>query len=235
MPEPRGRTLCFDIGGTNTKAAVFDSDGNGLSERTKTETPHRMRPRQALAILRMLAKGMPAFERISAGFPGVVKDGKTWSATNLGRGWVGFALRSALEREFGAPARVANDAAVQGLGVIRGKGTELILTFGTGLGSALYYQGMLIPNFQLGHHPFEKNETYEDLLGKRGIAHLGERRWNRRIRKAIAMLTEVFNWDYLYLGGGEAKRIRGALPRNVRVVSNEYGLVGGLKLWVMKR
>jgi polyphosphate glucokinase len=120
---------------------------------------------------------------------------------------------------------------VQGLGAIREEGIEMILTFGTGLGSALFYDGVLIPNLQLGHHPFEKGKSYEDVLSKKALARFGVRRWNRKVRKAIAVLTEVFNWDHLYLGGGEAKKIQGPLPRNVQVVSNELGISGGIRLW----
>jgi polyphosphate glucokinase len=227
----RLRTLCIDIGGSRTKARVFDARGNALSDRFKIETPHRMKTSTAFAIIEKLASEMPAFDRISVGFPGVVKDGRTWTATNLGAGWKGFDLGAAIEREFRLPARVANDADVQGLAVVQGRGIELLLTFGTGLGSALFHQGILIPNFQLGHHPLDKDGSYECLLGKRGLLKSGEREWNRKIRKAIGILSKVFNWDSLYLGGGEAGRIQGCLPANVRVVSNENGLLGGVKLW----
>jgi polyphosphate glucokinase len=225
------RTLCYDIGGSHIKAQVFDSSGRALSQRLKVDTPRRARPRPTFDILRDLSKELPPFDRIAAGFPGIVKDGKVWSAVNLGAGWVGFDLRSALEREFKTPARVANDADVQGLAAASGDGVELLLTFGTGLGSALFYHGLLIPNLELGHHPFESGQTYEDLLGKRGLLKLGERHWNRKIRSAASLLAKVFNWDHLYLGGGEAKKIRGPLPKNTRVVSNELGLLGGVMLW----
>lgn len=227
----RPRTLCFDIGASGIKVRVFDSRGNPISDRIKVKTPHRMKPAQAMRILAALRNEMPAFDRVSAGFPGVVKEGRTWTATNLGPGWKGFDLREALAHELRAPVRVANDADVQGLGSIQGKGVELLLTLGTGLGSALFHQGVLIPNLELHGHPLEKGKTYEDLLGKKAIARLGERRWNHKIRVAIAMLSKVFNWDYLYLGGGESRRITEPLPERVRVVSNENGLLGGVKLW----
>lgn len=117
------------------------------------------------------------------------------------------------------------------MAVIEGRGVELVLTLGTGIGSALFLDGRLVPNLELGHHPFRGNRTYEELLGDAARKRLGKAAWNRRLRPAIEMLLKTFSCRALYLGGGNARRIRGRLPRRVRVVSNLAGILGGMELW----
>src|SRR5690606_11011821 len=145
--------------------------------------------------------------------------------------WVGFNLERALESLLGKPARVANDADVQGMGVIAGRGVELVLTLGTGIGSALFTSGRLAPNLELGHHPFEKGKTYEERLGDEALKAKGADGWNRRLQRAIALLDYIFNYRTLYLGGGNAKKINFELPPNVQTVANIHGLLGGIRLW----
>jgi polyphosphate glucokinase len=99
------------------------------------------------------------------GFPGVVKAGVTKTAANVDAEWIGFDLESALSQQLEKPVRVINDADMQGLGSIAGKGVELVLTFGTGLGGALFLDGKLVPNLEPGHHEFRKGNTYEQQLG----------------------------------------------------------------------
>jgi polyphosphate glucokinase len=102
---------------------------------------------------------------------------------------------------------------------------------GTGVGSALFLNGKLVPNLEMGHHAFRKGETYEEQLGRAALEEIGAKRWNRRLEKAIAQLERLFNFDRLYLGGGEARKINLDLPENVTVVSNVLGLLGGIALW----
>jgi polyphosphate glucokinase len=89
----------------------------------------------------------------------------------------------------------------------------------------------LVPNLELGHHPFKKKKTYEDLLGDEALKAKGSDKWNRRLKKAIDLLDYIFNFDVLYLGGGNAKKIDFELPANVRTVANIHGLLGGIRLW----
>jgi polyphosphate glucokinase len=175
---------------------------------------------------------MPAFDRVSIGFPGVIKHGKTFTAANLDPSWIGFGLQEELEKRWKKPVRVCNDAAVQGYAAVKGDGVELILTLGTGLGSALFTGGRLCPGLELAHHPWrKKGKTYEDYVGKRGYEKYGDVKWNYLVEKAIEQTAKLFNWDALYLGGGNSKKITFRLPDNVRIVSNEDGLLGGVKLW----
>jgi polyphosphate glucokinase len=128
------------------------------------------------------------------------------------------------------PVRVANDSAVQGFAAIHGKGVELVITLGTGFGSSLFTDGHLVPGLELAHHPWRKR-TYEDYLGKRGLEKYGRKRWNKYLEKAIAQLEALFNYDHLYIGGGNAMKIDFGLPKHVTRVPNEDGLLGGVALW----
>jgi polyphosphate glucokinase len=227
------KTLCIDIGGTGIKAIVLGPDGATLTERTRVETPDPAVPDAVLAVLEEVAKGQGEFDRVSIGFPGVVMDGMTLTAPNLDEGWAGVELGAEMERRLGKPVRVANDADIQGLGVIEGKGFEMVITLGTGMGSGLYIDGRCVPNLELGHHPFRKGETYEDRIANRVRKRIGNQRWNKRVRRMIAQLEPIFNYRRLYIGGGNARHLEtDRLPENVTVVDNMAGLLGGIKLWV---
>ncbi len=225
------RTLAIDIGGTGIKTMVLDVRGKTLTERTRVDTPRPATPRAVLAAIVGLAKAQGAFDRISTGFPGVVRRGVTETAWNLDPRWIGTDLQTLLERALRKPARVANDADVQGLGVIRGRGVELVITLGTGFGSSLFIDGRLVPNVQLAHHAGWNRKTYEDELGDRALRKSGKKKWNRRLAKAIRSLDALFNFDHLYIGGGNSRKVAPDLPPNVKLVSNLAGLTGGIALW----
>src|SRR5207237_7842464 len=124
--------------------------------------------------------------RFSVGFPGVVREGRVLTAPNLdNKGWKGFDLAGALGKALGKPTRLANDADVQGLAVIAGKGVEVVITLGTGFGTGLYLDGRLGPHLELAHHPFRHGQTYEEQLGNAARKEVGNTRWKRRIVKAI--------------------------------------------------
>jgi polyphosphate glucokinase len=231
----RPRTLAVDVGGTGIKTIVLDPRGKPLTERLRVDTPRPATPRAVLAAIAALAKSQGAFERVSVGFPGVVRRGVTETAPNLHPSWVGVDLKAALEKALGKPTRVANDADVQGLGVIRGRGVELVITLGTGVGSALFIGGHLVPNLELGHHAGWGNKTYEDELGLKALEKAGKKKWNKRLSRAIETAAQLFNYDALYIGGGNAKKVTLDLPGNVKLVSNTAGLLGGIDLWRTER
>jgi polyphosphate glucokinase len=234
-PKPKPKkspiTFCLDIGGTGIKGFTADAADRPTSERVRLETPHPANPEAVLDVVAEIVKQMPPFDRVASGFPGVVVLGRTLTAPNLDPSWAGFDFAGALEKLTGKPARVANDAGVQGLAVIEGLGTELVLTLGTGMGFALYIDGHYVPNIEMAHHPFRKGKTYEELVGNEALHKAGKKRWNRRVRKVIAQLARIFNYRILYLGGGNAKEIHFELPDNVKTVENVAGLLGGVKLW----
>ena len=226
------RTLTIDIGGTGLKMLVLDAHGRPVNERARVATPQPATPASVLRALKKLIAAQPRFDRVSVGFPGVVHDGVVKTAPNLAPAWHGHDLAKALRGETGKPVRVCNDADVQGLGDVAGKGVELVLTLGTGLGSALFVDGRLVPNLELGHHPFRNGKTYEDLVGKASLEKSGKKRWRKHVRAAIAQLDPIFNYRTIYLGGGNARLLKpDDLPSNARVTSNEAGLLGGIKLW----
>ena len=229
--QSRGpKTLAIDIGGSGLKAMILDPAGKPISERVRVETPTIPTPLAVLRGLDAFVEQLPNFNRVSIGFPGVVKKGVTWTAFNLHPRWKGFPLQETLEKRWKKPVRVANDAAIQGYGAIKGKGVELMITLGTGMGSSLFTDGHLCPGLELGHHPWRK-KTYEDYLGRRGLKLYGKREWNDLLRLAIEQSCNTFNWDHLYIGGGNTKKITIKLPKNVMIVANETGLLGGVALW----
>jgi polyphosphate glucokinase len=228
---PKGPvTLSVDVGGSNVKAMLLDRDGKPLHERVKRPTPRPARPKAVVAAIAAIARELGPFDRVSVGFPGVVRAGRTLTAVNLDGNWRGFDLRAAVQAKLGKPTQVLNDASVQGFGAITGKGTELTITLGTGVGSSIFVDGALIP-LELGHHPFRKGETYEQQLGQRALDEVGRKRWKRRLKLAIDQILRVFWPDRLYLGGGNSRLVDWKLPPNVKVVPNEYGILGGIALW----
>ena len=224
------RTLSVDIGGSGIKVIVLDPTGKPQTERARVETPQPAKPEAVIAAIAELAAGQ-GFDRVSVGFPGVVRNGVTETAVNLTPDWIGFDLGTVLSERLGKPVRVANDADMQGLGAISGQGVELVVTLGTGFGSALFVEGKLVPNLEMGHHEFRKGETYEEQLRRATLDEVGPKRWNHRLERAIRSLQHLFNYDYLYIGGGEAKKVTIELPSNVKIISNVSGLLGGIALW----
>ncbi len=225
------RTLAIDIGGSGIKTLVLDESGQPQTERSRTETPQPAKPDLVINAIVSLAKQQGEFDRVSAGFPGVVRAGVTETAVNLDPDWVGFDLAKALSDRLKKPVRVVNDADMQGMGAIAGHGVELVITLGTGFGSALFLNGKLVPNLEMGHHEFRNKETYEQQLGRAALDRVGLKKWSRRLGQSIESLRKLFNYDRLYIGGGNTNKITIELPPNVKIVPNISGLLGGIVLW----
>ena len=231
--HPRGvATLAIDIGGTGLKASVLDEAGTMLVDRVRVETPVGSPPEVIVEALAKLTEPLPPFDRVSVGFPGVVRNGRVLTAPNLKHDtWMGFDLAAALRTRLGKPTRVVNDADMQGLAAIRGKGVELVITLGTGFGTALYLDGRLAPHLELAHHPFRKGETYEEQLGNGARKRAGTTKWNKRIQRAIDCLRALVHFDHLYIGGGNARKIAFKPGPDTTIISNEAGIRGGIALW----
>ena len=160
-------TLAVDIGGSGIKAMVLDGKGHAISDRLRINTPDPATPQAVIGVICALAEKQASFDRVSVGFPGVVEKGVIKSAANLDNEWLGYDFRSAIRQRLNKPVKIINDAEIQGYGAISGEGIELVITLGTGFGSALFLDGKLMPNLELAHHKFRKGKTYEEQLKKK--------------------------------------------------------------------
>jgi polyphosphate glucokinase len=238
-------TLAIDIGGSKLKASVLDAEGAMVVERVRVETPYPLPPERLVTELGQLTRELPAFDRMSVGFPGMVRDGRVLTATafvkakgpgsrvspRLRAAWTGFDLAGALQAAFNVPARVVNDADMQGAAVVQGDGVELVLTLGTGFGTALFDHGRLCPHMEIAHHPFRRGQTYEQQLGEGARRKAGDEKWNRRLVTAVETLDTLLFFDHVYVGGGNAKRVNVDLGPKAILVGNEGGILGGIRLW----
>jgi polyphosphate glucokinase len=232
-PNKRGKlTLAIDVGGTRLKAGLLDQHGAMVAGPNRVDTPAHPIPQLVVDTLVGLAGPLGHFDRISVGFPGVVRHGQVLTAPNLGtEAWRHFPLAASLTDKLGKPTRMLNDAEVQGLGVISGKGLECVVTLGTGMGFGLFQDGRPAPHLELSQHPIHKGKTYDQFIGVVAFNEVGHKRWNRRLRRVLANLTTLVGFDMLYIGGGNAKQVELELPPNIHLVSNEAGITGGVRLW----
>jgi len=215
-------TLVVDIGASGIKAALLNDLGRPVSERLRHDTPPAGKPGEIIDLVVGLSKRLASFERVALGFPGIVIDGIVKQAPNLAPEWVGFNLAERLKMRLKKPVRVANDADVQGFGAIAGKGVELVLTLGTGVGTSLFVDGHLVPNLEIGN----------DKLRNAALQKVGKKKWNKRLVKCIRRLDDIFHFTRLYIGGGNSREVEvSILPPHVTITSNLNGLVGGLALW----
>ena len=227
------RTLAVDIGGTGIKFAALDDSGRIVGEPARVPTPPKpVAPEQVVKIIEETSATLGEFQRVSVGFPGMVRGGKVLTAPNLGTElWTGFDLQGVLAKGLNKPVRVMNDADVQGYGAIDGKGVEMVLTLGTGAGTSLFDNGRILPHMELAHHPLHGTKTYDQYLGNAALQAKGKKKWSKRVEYTIEVLRTVINFDHLYLGGGNAKKLQFELPPDITVVPNTDGLTGGIRLW----
>ncbi|MEP7107348.1 MAG: ROK family protein [Ferruginibacter sp.] len=226
------KILSIDIGGSHIKATILNADGELKSGFKTADTPHLPGPDKLLAAIKDIVGKFPEYDKISIGFPGYVKEGIVFTAPSLApKKWGVINFRKILQDEFNCPVAVVNDADMQGLGIVRGIGFEMVITLGTGLGSALFLNGNLLPHLELSQHPFTTNIIYDRYIGKKALKKVGVLNWNNRIQKVLLVLKTVFNYDHLYIGGGNSRKINFPLDKNISLVSNEDGIKGGAKLW----
>ena len=230
------KILAVDIGGSHIKATILNAAGELQIGYQIVDTPVLPGPKTLIATINRLVHKFPGYDKVSIGFPGYVKDGVVLTAPSLApTKWNGINLRQILQHEFNCPVAVINDADMQGLGIVSGKGLEMLITLGTGLGSALLLNGALLPHLELSQHPFTTGVIYDKYIGKKALAKIGEANWNGRVQKMLLVLKSVFNYEHLYIGGGNSRLINIRLDDNVTLVSNEDGIKGGAKLWEVGR
>ncbi|HTI61579.1 ROK family protein [Mucilaginibacter sp.] len=235
MKKTEGSPLKFlsiDIGGSHIKATILNDKGELKMNYEKIPTPKPSTPESVVNAIKQLAKSFPGYDRISVGFPGYVKNGVIKTAPNLGtEAWKDFDLSKKLEEELGAPARVVNDADMQGLGLVSGKGLEMVVTLGTGFGTALLVDGQLMPHLEISHHPISKGKDYDEYIGDKALQKEGVQKWNRRMKKVLSVIKTVVNYDTLYIGGGNSDKLKFKLDKDIKIVSNIEGIRGGARLW----
>jgi polyphosphate glucokinase len=241
----RESTLTIDVGGTGIKAEVLDASGKTLGGPVRVKTEYPLAPRGMIQVFKKLAEASPAFDRVSVGFPGVVRGGVVRSAPHfireggegtpisppLQRAWDRFDLARGTAKALGKPTRVGNDAEVQGMAVIKGKGLEVVITLGTAFGSAIFQDGQLAVHLELAHHPCHNGKTYSEYLGEAARQKVGDKRWNRRVLGSVELVRALLLFDHLYVGGGNSTHVKIALGDDVTLVDNSAGLLGGIKLW----
>jgi len=226
------KILSIDIGGSRIKATILDPEGNMLMDFQKIATPVTPDPGNVIQAILELTQSFQEYHRVSVGFPGYTRQGVIYTAPNLGTSkWKGILFSKLLSDVLSKPVRVLNDADMQGLGVVSGNGLEMVITLGTGFGTALFLDGNLLPHLEIAHHPLSKDRTYDEYIGNRALLEVGLEKWNKRMKKVIDVLKTVFNYDHLYIGGGNSKKISFETDDTITMVSNLDGIRGGAKVW----
>jgi Transcriptional regulator/sugar kinase len=255
VPAPAKRltswALGIDVGGTSIKAAVVDvASGQLVTERIRELTPSPATPEAMLDVVvdvvrrleatGMLTAGMPG----GAGFPSVIRAGHAMTATQLDPSWIGAPVQQMLEQRLGRPMLVLNDADAAGVAEIahgagQGQpGVVLLLALGTGIGSALFIDGQLVPNMQLGHVEFHGRDAESRLSrAARTRRNIGWKRWGSEFNELLA-LYEAYLWpDLIILGGGMAKEfskyekfLKTKAPLVAAAMGNTAGIVGAARV-----
>jgi polyphosphate glucokinase len=211
--------LVIDVGGSKIKLRKSDSPHT-----LKFESGPKMTPSE-MVVQTLLLTAKWEFEVVSIGFAGPVVHGKPASdPDNLGPGWTEFDFRKAFRK----PVKLINDAAMQALGCYTG-GRMLFLGLGTGLGSTLILDEVVVP-LELGQLRYSDDETLEEVLGKERLKKVGREKWETGVHAAVDNLHRAFVADYTVLGGGNAKKLK-KLPKGTRRGSNRFAFRGGVRLW----
>ncbi|MDN6429709.1 MAG: ROK family protein [Propionibacterium sp.] len=242
-------TLAVDCGGGGIKASVVDEGGTLTAPARRTPTPYPLPPELLVRTVQDLAASLPIATRVTMGIPGMIRHGvviatphyitregpRSKIVPDLVAAWDHFDMRRALSSALGLPTLVLNDAEVAGAGVIAGKGLEMIITLGTGLGNSVFDAGHLAPHVEVSQGFVRWGLTYDDYIGEHERLRLGDAHWSRRVRRVVEGLRPMYMWDRLYIGGGNSKRItttnRVRMGEDVVMVPNDAGIVGGVRAW----
>lgn len=216
---PTATVLVIDIGGTKVKMLT-----TGKTKPRKARTGLGFTPERLVELIKSIENDWP-FNAVAIGFPGLVgPDGPKSEPGNLGPGWVGFDFASAI----GKPVKIVNDAVMQALGSYD-KGRMVFMGFGTGIGSALIADHLIVP-LELSHLRYSERYTVGDLLSRKALARIGKKAFRRIVEEIVPMLLRAFVADYVVLGGGNAKIIK-ELPLGARLGHNRAAFRGGFRLW----
>lgn len=212
------KILVIDVGGSHVKILA-----TGQSVERRIESGPSLTAAQMVAAVKVLAKGW-SFDAVSIGYPGVVRNDQPLTEPhNLGSNWVRFDYPAA----FGKPVKILNDAAMQALGSYR-QGTMLFLGLGTGLGSTLIADSVVLP-MELAHLPFRK-KTFEDYVGERARQRKGTKKWRKRVIEMIECLRAALLPEEVVIGGGNARHFD-TPPPGCRIGDNTNAFAGGFRMW----
>lgn len=235
------RALGIDVGGSHIKAAVVDTEtGEFLHDRVRVETPQPATPDAVVATTATLVRGLEHDGSIGVGFPSPIVGGVSMLASNIDAGWVGASVDDLFTSGIGAPVTVVNDADAAGLaearfGAAKGvPGLVLMLTLGTGIGSALIHDGVLVPNTELGHLEVRgKDAEHRAASSVRDEKDLSWQEWALRLEEVIRVIDRLFWPDLVLLGGGVSRQGDKFIPLlDVRppvraaALENQAGIVG---------
>jgi polyphosphate glucokinase len=238
-------TLAIDCGGSGIKGSIVSTSGELLTERIRHETPYPLSPERLIGIIEQIAGALPSGDRVTVGMPGMIRGGRVIATQHyittagpftpvdpaLRESWFGFDLQTVLGKQLGLPTLVLNDADVQGFGVISGTGMEVVITLGTGFGTAYYLNGQVGTHLELSQAPVRKNVNYDQWIGDLARRDVGDERWTSRVLRALDGMRAVFLWDRCYLGGGNTKYLVQEMPDDVTIVPNVAGIIGGARAW----
>lgn len=251
IPVTTISTLSVDCGGGGIKASVLDAEGAIVSRAVRTPTPYPLPPTKLVETIAGLAEQLPGADRATVGMPGMIRHGvviatphyitrdgpRSRILPDLVEQWARFDMGAAISGRLGIPSLILNDAEVAGCGVVTGHGHEMIVTLGTGLGNAVFDNGVLAPHVEVSQGPVRWGLSYDDYIGEHERLRLGDAHWSRRVRRVVDALRPMYMWDRLYLGGGNSRRITtfqlNRIGDDVVVVPNEAGMTGGARCWDM--
>jgi polyphosphate glucokinase len=245
-------TLTVDCGGTGIKASVFDQHSKVLVDFPYLKTPYPMSPNSLVEIISKYVLADHRINRVTVGLPGMIRNGKivfiphyinkrgprTMPDPHLKKLWHAFDLQNTLQKKLKMPILVLNDAEVHAAAVITGVGLETVLTFGTGLGCAMFNNGQLAPHIELSHATVRYGKTIDAWIGEISRRRMGNQLWSRRVKALIGELYPMIIWDKLYIGGGNAQRISKSALKSfdykVKIIPNSAGVSGGVKAWDLR-
>ncbi len=242
-------TLTVDCGGTGIKASVLDKSGKVLIDFPYLKTPYPLSPAKLIKIIEDFIAADSRIKRVTVGLPGMIRDGKIIviphyinrsgprSAVDqqLKKAWYGFDMQAGLAKKLRLPTLVLNDAEVHAAAVITKVGLETVLTFGTGLGSAIFNDGKLAPHLEISHATIRYGKSIDAWIGEISRRRMGNQLWSRRVKALIGELYPMIIWDKLYIGGGNSSKISKSALKSfdykVKIIPNSAGVAGGVKAW----
>ena len=245
-------TLAVDCGGTGIKASVLDESGDVLIDFPYLKTPYPISPNLLQTIIKDFVVADHRINRVTVGLPGMIRNGKVIVIPHyvnhrgprgivdphLKKAWYGFDMHTALNKKLKLPTLVLNDAEIHGASVITGKGLETVLTFGTGLGCAIFNDGKLAPHLEISHATIRYGKSIDAWIGEISRRRMGNQLWSRRVKTLIEELYPMIVWDKLYIGGGNSSRISKSALRSfdykVKIIPNSAGVTGGVKAWDLR-